>query len=230
MTRGVLYVAWGRAGNARLQAMLDRSLASLRRFHPGMPTHVADLPDGSTLLDKARMYGMSPFDETLYLDLDTVVLADLTFGFEKAAEHGLACSICEAPWARRFMGSIWGDVVEYNTGVLFFRKGPAVQRVFDRWADLAPAMDSSLDFVDEHGVHCRMPLNDQASFAMAVHETRFNPFVLPLNWNFRAQFVKAWFGPLKVWHANDPPPPELDAVQADQSPAGAVLRFWGLPG
>jgi hypothetical protein len=228
-TRGVLYVAWGRAGNAALEAMFARSLASLRRFHPGMAHHVVDLPAGSTLLDKARMYGMSPFEETLFLDLDTVVMGDLTFGFERAQEHGLACSICEAPWARRFQSSVWGDVVEYNTGVLFFRKRPDVEAVFARWAELAPTMDSSLEFLDENDQPCRMPLNDQASFAMAVHERKFNPYVLPLNWNFRAQFVHEWFGPLKVWHAHEPPPPQLLKLNEMQSAAGARMGFFAMP-
>ncbi|MDP6885212.1 MAG: hypothetical protein QF830_13855, partial [Rhodospirillales bacterium] len=41
----------------------------------------------------------------------------------KGREVGLALCICECPWARRY-GGLAGDVVEYNTGVMFFTKRP----------------------------------------------------------------------------------------------------------
>jgi hypothetical protein len=82
MTRGVLYITW--PGEGRMPAMLARSRESLAKVHPELPVHVAELPDGSTLLDKARMYDLSPFDQTLFLDADTVVMGNLDYGFEKA--------------------------------------------------------------------------------------------------------------------------------------------------
>jgi hypothetical protein len=65
------------------------------------------------------MMELSPFEETLYLDADTVVLDRLDFGFEQAARFGVACCICECPWARRYRGLPNDDGVEYSTGVLF---------------------------------------------------------------------------------------------------------------
>jgi hypothetical protein len=47
------------------------------------------------------MAAMTPFEETLFLDADTVPLGRLDFGFEQAQRFGLACCICEVPWARR---------------------------------------------------------------------------------------------------------------------------------
>ena len=76
--RGVLYVVWGEYN----ETVLERSRQSLARVHSGLPVEIAELPAGSTLLDKTRMMELSPFDETLFLDADTVVLDDLTFGFE----------------------------------------------------------------------------------------------------------------------------------------------------
>ena len=113
--RGVLYVVWGEYDGGAL----ERSRQSLARVHPDMPVEVIELPAGSTLLDKARMMELSPFEETLFLDADTVVLDDLSYGFEQVRRFGLACSICECPWARRYTG-LSGDMVEYNTGVLLF--------------------------------------------------------------------------------------------------------------
>src|SRR5262245_21729104 len=114
--RGILYMRWG--PNA---PVLERSLRYVRAIHPELPVHVVELPAEASLLDKAGMYDHSPYEETLFLDVDTVVLDRLDFGFEMAVKHGLACCICENPWARRY-GGIKGDLIEYNTGVLFFTK------------------------------------------------------------------------------------------------------------
>lgn len=46
--------------------------------------------------------------------------------------------------------------------------------------------------------------NDQWSFAQAVDDCRFNPFVLQPNWNFRASPAETpVFGPIKIWHTRD---------------------------
>lgn len=214
--RGVLYIVWGRFD----RALLARARESLRRYHPDLPVHVAELPPDATLLDKARMLELSPFAETLYLDADTIVLGDLSFGFEKGARHGLAVSICECPWARRYAG-LSGDMIEYNTGVMFFTA--AARPVFDAWHRLATAVDSSIVFHNAQGNLARMPLNDQAGFAQAIEETGFVPFVLPYNWNFRPKWHKSWFGPLKIWHDHAAPPEQLIRMNAEQSKAEAIV-------
>lgn len=215
--RGVLYIVWGNFD----RAVLARSQASLARVHPDLPVHVAELPTGSTLLDKAGMLEFSPFAETLFLDADTVVLDDLSYGFEQAARFGLACSICECPWARRY-GGISGEMVEYNTGVLFFTE--AARAVFDAWRARNADTDSSIVFHNGDEL-ARMPLNDQAGFARAVDETGFRPFVLPYNWNFRPQWHKSWFGPLKVWHDYSDVPEPLWAHNAEQAAADSIVRL-----
>ena len=79
-SRGVLYLQWGE----RCPTLVQRSLASLRAVHPALPVHIHTLPDHATLLEKSAMLELSPFEETLYLDADTVVLDSLDFGFEHA--------------------------------------------------------------------------------------------------------------------------------------------------
>jgi hypothetical protein len=73
------------------------------------------------------------FEETLYLDIDTVVLNRLDFGFEMARKQNLACCICECPWARRY-ASIQGT--SWNTTPAFFFTKKATP-LFDRWITLA---------------------------------------------------------------------------------------------
>lgn len=216
--RGVLYMVWGSGKDA----VLDRSIASLRAHHPDLPVHVERLAGGATLLDKARMADLSPFRETLYLDLDTVVLGNLDFGFQKAGEFGLACCICECPWARRY-GGISGDMVEYNTGVLFFTE--KAKDLFKAWRGAVEDLDSSILFLMDDGKPARMPLNDQAGFAKAVEDSRYRPFILPINWNFRPRWHRSWFGPLKVWHDYADVPGPLIGHNEAQSSDGAVVSF-----
>ncbi len=227
-TRGVLYLIWGRKGKPEVNDCLMRSIQSVSKHHPGMKVKIEEVANG-TLLDKARMYDLSPYDETLYLDCDTVVLGDLAFGFEKASRHGLACAVNEAPWARRYQKAITGDVIEYNTGVLFFSKSERTGLLFDAWKRLAKSADSSMVFPAPAamgaGLTGTMPMNDQASFALAVEEQAFCPFVLPINWNFRARFQNIFYGPIKVWHDYTPPPPEVLARLEAQSKDGALLDF-----
>ena len=214
-SRGVLYLVWGQFD----RALLDRAIASVREFHPDLPVEIARLGDDATLLDKAGMLDLTPFDETVFLDADTVVLGDLGFGFDKASRQGLACSICECPWARRY-GGIDGDIVEYNTGVLFFTKD--AKPVFDAWKARVRDIDSSIVFRRGNSL-ARMPLNDQAGFAMAIEETGFNLFVLPYNWNFRPKWHKSWYGPLKIWHDYEPVPEPIRQRNADQAALSAII-------
>jgi hypothetical protein len=200
--RGVIYMVWG----DRPQKVLQRSITSLAKIHPELPFKVFELEDRGPvegLLQKAAMAELSPFEETLFLDADTVVLDRLEFGFEKAVRHGLACCVCESPWARRYWQSIVGDIVEYNTGVLFFSH--KAKDLFKAWQELSRSMNTAIMHIFD-GKPAVMPHNDQGSFANAVEQTQFNPFVLPLNWNYRAGLQRSFFGPIKIWHDYSDPP------------------------
>jgi hypothetical protein len=235
-SRGVLYVKWGADDR-----YLNRSIASVRAHHPELPIHIHRLPDTATLLDKACMLDASPFDLTAFLDVDTVVLDRLDFAFEMAARHALACAICECPWARRYGGiralaaqrpahEGFADAVEYNTGVLFFSK--AAKPVFDRWAELSRALDSSIKFYCNAGDGTQqlavMPYNDQAGFSLAVAEAARQPFILPLNWNLRPGWHRSWHGPLKIWLDYSDPPPAIGEWQARSRMPGAPIAYAQL--
>jgi hypothetical protein len=195
--RGVLYMLWG----DKAKQAQRHSFASLKKFHPDLPVEIIELQSSDpvkSLLEKARMMSLSPFEETLYLDVDTTVMDNLDFGFEKAAKFGLACCICESPWAKRYHKNEFGDAIEYNTGVLFFSK--LAKPLFDKWQELAPVFNSQIIMAAPQGPGY-MPHNDQGSFAAAVELTGINPFVLPLNWNFRIDYMNQFVGPLKIWHS-----------------------------
>lgn len=221
MTRGALYIVW--PGDPRTEYQLARSRASLEKWHPELPVHVHELPEGSNLLDKSDMIDFSPFDETLYIDADTVVLGRLDYAFDKAVQHGIAVCICEAPWARRFAGMAdMGDIIEYNTGLLWWsKKGEPVMR---EWQRVAREVDSSILFKSKRGLQ-KMPNNDQAGFSLAVENLGFNPWVLPLNWNFRPIWQRTCFGPIKIWHDYSEVPDNVLEWCDEQSRPDAMVGF-----
>jgi hypothetical protein len=220
--RGVLYMKWG----SKIEPVFQRSLQSLRKFHPDLPVQVAELPPTATLLDKARMLEISPFEHTLFLDTDTVVMDKLDFGFEKSARFGLACCVCECPWARRY-GGLSGDLIEYNTGVLFFTR--AMKPLFDLWIQHARTLDSSILFKRGNDpALLKMPFNDQGGFALAVEQSGINPYVLPLNWNFRPIWQHILCGPIKIWHDYSAVPPGLEGWNQRQAGEQKVIEFTKL--
>ena len=222
MTRGILSIYWG--DESKLP--IERLKASVKKYHPELKHEIIKVEapswDPSSLNKKAAMLDLSPFDETLFLDLDTVVFSRLDFGFEKAARHGIALAICEAPWGRRYPKIFQGDQIEYNTGVIFFTKQAKV--VFDRWKVLADSIDTSILHV-QNGQIVIMPANDQGSFALAIEDTNFNPFVLPLNWNFRPAWHKSFFGPVKIWHDYSDPPPFFDEASIYYATSDSIIQY-----
>jgi len=102
MTRGILSIYWG--DESKLP--IDRLKLSVSRFHPELPHEIIKVDAPTTRRDslyiKSQMMDMSPFEETLFLDIDTVIMGKLNFGFTKAQQFGLAVCVCEAPWARRY--------------------------------------------------------------------------------------------------------------------------------
>jgi hypothetical protein len=221
--RGVIYIVWGR--NDKTERALERSRKSINAVHPELPVEVirvdADDPIKG-LLQKARMFARSPFRETLFLDVDTVILDRLDFGFRKAQGFGLACCICECPWARRYAG-IQGETIEYNTGVMFFAE--SAKPIFESWERLAAQLDSSIVFLGPRGERLRMPFNDQCSFAAAIEENRFSPFVLPLNWNFRPQWQRSFFGPVKIWHDYSEVPSFFTEMRSYYERPDAIMQY-----
>ncbi len=229
--RGVIYMVWG----DKADKVLSRSIDSVKRYHPELPIHVERLPHdpsvtdqnhASRLRNKSVMLDISPYRSTLYLDADTVVLGRLDYAFEKSERFGLACAICECPWARRYAG-IGGDVIEYNTGVLFFTADKA-RPVFDAWKRLGGIVDSRMVlYVEtESGRHLvEMPFNDQAAFAQAIEETSFQPHVLPLNWNLRPHWQNSFYGPIRIWHSYRDVPSDLLAVNQLYDRRGEVIDF-----
>jgi hypothetical protein len=214
--RGILYLTWG-----DVDVALRRSVRSVQALHPELPIHVQRLPEGATRLDKATMFAASPFEETLYLDADTVVLDRLDFGFEMARRHGIACTISDCPWLRRY--HMAGDQVEFDTGVVFFTS--KAKGLFEAWQAHVRTTPSALRTLGPQNQVVVVPDRDQAGFSLAVAQGAAPPFVLPMNWNFRPRTQRAWWGPIKVWHDPAEPPESLAQVTRDQAKPEAIIQF-----
>ena len=184
MSRGVIYIYWGN----KLEAELQESLKSVSKY--GYDYRVFKLDESSHFGHKSTMYDLSPFDTTLFLDTDTILLDNIDFGFEMAEKHGIAMTIAPGCYARRFIPELT-DHIEYNTGAMFFSKNDVVKKVYNTWKSHS----------DE------FPRSDQSSFTRAVYEHDFNVSVLPQNYNYRAGLNESqFFGPLKIWHSRLPLP------------------------
>ena len=62
-------------------------------------------------------------------------------------------------------------------------------------------------------------------FALAIENTQFNPFILPLNWNFRPIWHRSFFGPIKVWHDYSDPPPYFEELNTYYSNKDSIIQY-----
>lgn len=191
VSSGVVYIAFGKLA---IQACRT-SLQSLRKIHPQglkvatiseQPIEGADIHIQQQEKDigarefKTYLYQYTPFEWTLYLDADTVVVGPLGAGFY-ALEKGwhMAAALDYRPTVSQIdhipaedvqatmqtLGT--GDYPHLNTGMLFFRKCWEVNKFYDAW------------YQEWQKFHYR----DQAAFVRALHQSDVKLWVLPWQWN-----------------------------------------------
>jgi hypothetical protein len=192
--RGILYLASGAV--CRAEAVL--SARSVKAVWPGIALAiVTDAPVDCGCFDevrivatendnliKVRYLAQSPFDRTILLDADTYCLAPFPEVFDLLDRFDLAAAHEAGRFAtRRVDGTevfirapdIPDCFPELNTGVLAFRRGPNVLKLFERWLALA-----------EEARGAQIPhTQDQPSFRRALYESDVRVAVLPPEYNFR---------------------------------------------
>ena len=186
---GVIYVAEG----PDYTELACQSLRSLRQLHPDLPAHLfTDQPAPSASFDaihpiptgcnRAKIAGMiaSPFERTLFLDCDTLVVGPVCEGFTFLDRFDLAI----AHDVRRSSALIEeaenapADFPQHNSGVMFFNKSPAMTRFLRDWA---AAYDAA--------AHAR----DQVTLKDLLWESDLRFWVLPPEWNLRrVTMLDAW--------------------------------------
>jgi len=186
---GVVYVAWG-------ERYLRQAAQSARRVtkYP-----VALITDDPAFTDPAfarvirkpltdrHFYGKleamreTPFDVTLFLDVEAKVIGDVSLGFKAADRYGLACVL--AP------GGVFqldgNEYVHYQGGVWFFRGRPV------EFADRILSYASTF------------PTSDEPAFSLALDDLGINPYVLPVAFDLVAA---GWIHPrtVRIWHGRSP--------------------------
>jgi len=203
MSRGILYIL---TGDEYLN-QARRSAKSVREVMPEVPIAIiTDIDDPGdifdtvilienpchSLFDKVQNIQRTPFEETIYIDVDTVVTAPIGELFDLLDSHDLA--VAHAP-RQSFSDKSWfidhgvpEAFPQFNTGVLVFKKSPAAQKVLDNWKDLANAHR-------EAGIE-----TDQMAFRKVIYESDANIVTLRQEYNCLIYFGQHLKGPAKVVH------------------------------
>lgn len=144
--RGVVYVAIG----GRAQVAQARSEAALRR-HNSLPVKVVDSGGAAGTVGRAEkiaMWNWSPFDETLYLDADTIPAADVSPLFAMLADgwdvvmaaSGAQGDDCMMHIDPRERGLTRDEIdnpepLQPQAGVIAWRRSDGARRLFAAWRD-----------------------------------------------------------------------------------------------
>lgn len=153
--KGVLYIA---TGKKYVQAAI-RSALTVRKHCPDLPIHFfTDAPNYSAFgfefatspfssvavmenahrRSKVDYMAHSPFDHTLYLDTDTAMNADISDMFRILERFDIALAHAQhrnttvslAPWRIELPQAF----PQFNSGVVLYRKTPAVLAFFADWS------------------------------------------------------------------------------------------------
>lgn len=187
---GVLYIKYGEGKNngygVDYDELLNKSIKSIEKF--GYQYHVHEENEEPSLLCKGKMYELSPFQNTLYLDCDTIVLRDLQLDEFYNQPNALGFCVEEASYLRRWYPSIPEYACEFNTGVIAFSATPQNEKLFSVYKDLC------LNCTPNFG-------NDQPFFSLAVHSENCNYRILPNGYNYRRyRDEDSIFGPVYILH------------------------------
>lgn len=236
-SKGVIYIATGKKYIEEACA----SAASLKAHMPAMPISVfadeeihsphieqtirIDRINWESWAKRIEYMSQSPYDDTLYLDSDTYICDGFDEIFELLKKFDLAA--VHAPYRRSPKNYTTVDefVVEHvpasfpemNCGVILFKKTPRVEQFFARW----------LREYHEQSSQPVPPINDQASFRIALYESDVIHAVLPPEYNCRFVFPVFVSGMVKIlhgWHQNFP----ALAAQINASLMPRVLIAWDI--
>lgn len=230
--QAIVFLAWGERYLQEVESCIERSTLLANRdvvLITDASTNVAALSGNFAkvikapfvtkgLLRKTELVNFLPedYDTYLFLDSDTLVLEDLSLGFEKAEKFEIAVS----PAPHYSLDYFWGfdkimalegvpckGQLQYNTGVIFFKNSPKVKSIFQRWRNLA---EKYREFT-----------NDQPFFTLAMEELEFNPYTLSISYNYRG-YGDAISGIVRVWHSHGEAPENINDFESAWPPRKAL--------
>ena len=145
------------------------------------------------------------YDAYIYLDSDTIVLDDISLGFEMAERYSLALS----PEPHYSLDNFWNfnevmkqehvpakGQLQFNAGVYFFSITPELEKLFERWFELAAQYTQHYE-------------GDQPYLSLAMIQMNFNPYVLSYSYNYRGYGIPI-SGKVRIWHSKTALPKNLN--------------------
>jgi hypothetical protein len=214
--RGIVFFAWGADWIGRVAACVRESklpeypifvVTDTTTDTKALPKSVEVIQIGFQLsgkVRKAEFFVRSPekIGTALFIDADTRVVDDISLGFEKAEQHGIAISpaphysLADFRDFRQVMAAEGvtprGQMV-YNTGVIFATPHrPDVRAVFDQTLKLAQKYQDKV-------------WNEQPYLSLAMEMLNFNPYTLSPSFNHRG-FGELISGSIRIWHSYEPIP------------------------
>jgi hypothetical protein len=228
--RGVLYIVVG--DRPLFKNGAARSAASLKRVMPDMPialvseteidgpfdhhipiseTDPAKIAPGAVPC-RAKIIGMkqTPFEQTLYIDADTTVLADLGEVFELL--DGFDMALAHAQGRVSFdLDEVPASFPEFNCGVIAYRSTPAMESFLEAWLVEYDAL-----------IPQRPKTQDQPSFRRVTYRTP-GLRIATLTSEFNRKFDTAGYvkGPIRLLHGWPPADGGYEKV-AEAMAAGGV--------
>lgn len=188
MTRGILIISCGET-----DAYLPALVASITK-HTALPIHIHRDPrrggiDSRSV--KLQMHKLSPFDQTLCVDCDTLFCADPEPIFDllqhapvwmaidvgprtvsEMLDHPFFKTHLAVPVKKKlqFVAKRAPDFPHFNSGVVLFSRGGDADHFMTAWhrvwSDLPPGQD-------------------QVALVLACHATGFRPASLSVRWNYQ---------------------------------------------
>ena len=229
--RAIVYMAWGEAFIQ--QACESASSATFMNIplilitdaadrhlvpaeHPFTKIETVENFRSYDMLTKSTIYDIVPeeYNSFLYLDTDTVVLKDISFGFHKSEIHGIAlcpatsyCLPSHHNFRRIMTAANLPDAgqLQYNAGVHYFVRRKDVQDVYDLYQRTAYEFSTLFDYRNATG-----NFTDQPFFTLAMEMLEFNPYALSINYCYRGIDAEVACGDIRIWHSHHPVPEAIN--------------------
>lgn len=217
-TKGVIYIATGRefirdacrsaSSLKNANPNISVSLFASEAVHDRLFDQIFVLTNTSfSYIDKVTNMYSSPYDYTLFLDVDTHVCDNISDLFKLLESFDIAIAHASnriSRGARYLIQDVPESFVELNTGVILFKKSRSVENLFVCWrefylSDIEYYSESSLSNNDEPNWKLRFP-HDQPAFREALYKSKLRIATLPPEYNCRFNFPFFVSGTVKILH------------------------------
>jgi hypothetical protein len=162
-------------------------------------------------MDKVKAISKTPFKQTLFLDTDTFVCANICSLFELLDQFDIAAAHASNRESTRSTYSISGVPAafpEMNTGVLLYRKNRRTISVISNWHKL---FKQDRQCYKEKSARNQMnptcnelkPPGDQSSFREVLFKSNLRIATLPPEYNFRFSYTAFAGSEVRILHGRD---------------------------